>query len=119
MRKENVEVMANILYAVETGGQVYGGRCYDDFTPAYKNSSAEHAITIGAGAWYATEENAAPEDDSVINIRTHSRSWTQREFRRIWIRRTGAGTSWTRLLQRQSASRRLSLLLMESSARMP
>lgn len=55
MRKENVEVMANILYAVETGGQVYGGRCYDDFTPAYKNSSAEHAITIGAGAWYATE----------------------------------------------------------------
>lgn len=64
MRKENVEVMANILYAVETGGQVYGGRCYDDFTPAYKNSSAEHAITIGAGALVCDRSKAAPEDDS-------------------------------------------------------
>lgn len=47
--------MRNILYAVETGGQVYGGKQYDNFTPAYTNSQAEHAITIGAGAWYATE----------------------------------------------------------------
>lgn len=55
MKKEHIEVMVNILYAVETGGQVYGGRRYDDFTEAYHNSSNEHAITIGAGAWYATE----------------------------------------------------------------
>lgn len=55
MKKEYIEVMANILYAVETGGQIYGGRRYDDFTEAYHNSSNEHAITIGAGAWYATE----------------------------------------------------------------
>lgn len=47
--------MRNILYAVETGRQVYGGKQYDNFTPAYTNSQAEHAITIGAGAWYATE----------------------------------------------------------------
>ena len=55
MNSENREVMRNILYAVETGGQVYGGKQYDSFTPAYTNSQAEHAITIGAGAWYATE----------------------------------------------------------------
>ena len=48
-------VMKNILYAVETGGQVYGNQDYADFTRAYTNSSAEHAITIGAGQWYATE----------------------------------------------------------------
>ena len=47
--------MKKILYAVETGGQVYGKQDYKDFTQAYTNSSAEHAITIGAGQWYATE----------------------------------------------------------------
>lgn len=50
-----LEVMKKILYAVETGGQVYGNQVYNDFTEAYTNSSAEHAITIGAGQWYATE----------------------------------------------------------------
>ena len=49
------EVMRKIIYAVETGGQVYGNCRYDDFTMAYTNSSNEHAITIGAGCWYATE----------------------------------------------------------------
>ena len=47
--------MKKILYAVETGGQVYGNQDYKDFTEAYTNSSSEHAITIGAGQWYATE----------------------------------------------------------------
>lgn len=55
MNEKNREVMKNILYAVETGGQVYGGKRYNDFTAPYTNSSAEHAITIGAGAWYGTE----------------------------------------------------------------
>ena len=49
------DVMKKILYAVETGGQIYGNQAYGDFTEAYTNSSAEHAITIGAGQWYATE----------------------------------------------------------------
>ena len=48
-------VMRNIIYAVETGGQVYGQKDYADFTEAYTNSSAEHAITIGAGQWYGNE----------------------------------------------------------------
>lgn len=49
------DVMKKILYAVETGGQVYGRQDYTDFTEAYTNSGAEHAITIGAGQWYANE----------------------------------------------------------------
>ena len=49
------DVMKKILYAVETGGQVYGNQNYGAFTKAYTNSSIEHAITIGAGQWYATE----------------------------------------------------------------
>ena len=42
------DVLINIIGAVETGGQVYGQRRYDDYTEAYTNSSAENSITIGA-----------------------------------------------------------------------
>lgn len=49
------EVMKKILYAVESGGQIYGNQDYTDFTEPYTNSSAEDAITIGAGQWYANE----------------------------------------------------------------
>ena len=52
---EQMVVIRKIIYAVETGGQVYGNVRYDDFTEAYTNSSIEYAITIGGGQWYATE----------------------------------------------------------------
>lgn len=55
MTAKEKEVMRKIIYAVETGGQVYGQMDYADFTEAYTNSSDEHAITIGAGQWYAEE----------------------------------------------------------------
>lgn len=55
MTAKEKEVMRKIIYAVETGGQVYGQMDYADFTEAYTNSSNEHAITIGAGQWYAGE----------------------------------------------------------------
>lgn len=55
MTNEQKSVLRKIIYAVETGGQVYGQQDYSDFTEAYTNSSDEHAITIGAGAWYGTE----------------------------------------------------------------
>ena len=51
----NMVVLRNIMYAVETGGQVYGKCDYTDFTEAYTNTSEEHAITIGAGQWFGTE----------------------------------------------------------------
>ena len=49
------EVMHKIIFAVETGGQVYGNAGYGNFTQAYTNSQKEYAITIGAGGWFATE----------------------------------------------------------------
>lgn len=55
MTNEQKVVLRKIIYAVETGGQVYGQQDYSDFTEAYENNSDEHAITIGAGAWYGTE----------------------------------------------------------------
>jgi cell wall-associated NlpC family hydrolase len=55
MTNEQKAVLRKIIYAVETGGQIYGQQDYSDFTEAYTNSSEEHAITIGAGAWYAAE----------------------------------------------------------------
>lgn len=55
MTNEQKAVLRKIIYAAETGGQVYGQQDYSDFTEAYENNSDEHAITIGAGAWYATE----------------------------------------------------------------
>lgn len=55
MTTEQKNVLRKIIYAVETGGQVYEQQDYSDFTEAYTNSSDEHAITIGAGQWYAEE----------------------------------------------------------------
>jgi len=43
-----MSVLINCIGAVETGGQVFGCRRYDDYTTAYTNSSAEDSITIGA-----------------------------------------------------------------------
>lgn len=55
MTKEQREVLRKIIYAVETGGQVYGQQDYADFTGAYTNSDTEYSITIGAGQWYGPE----------------------------------------------------------------
>ena len=55
MTNEQKTVLRKIIYAAETGGQVYGQQDYSDFTEAYENSSDEHAITIGAGQWYGPE----------------------------------------------------------------
>lgn len=37
LSKTNLEILVKIIYAVETGGQVYGNCRYDDFTEAYEN----------------------------------------------------------------------------------
>lgn len=52
---KELEVMRNIIAAVETGGQVYGKGRYDDFTPAYANAPSETAITIGRYQHYGQE----------------------------------------------------------------
>ena len=55
LTKAELSVLRNIISGAETGGQVYGGGRYDDFTPAYANSKNEHAITIGKYQHYGQE----------------------------------------------------------------
>lgn len=47
------EVIRKVIYAVETGGHIYGNARYDCFIEAGTNTSNETAITIGAGQWHA------------------------------------------------------------------
>ena len=55
LTKKNMGILVKIIYAVETGGQVYGGADYKAFIEAYHNTPTETAITIGAGQWFANE----------------------------------------------------------------
>lgn len=57
-----MQVLINCIGAVETGGQVYGQRRYDDYTSAYTNSSAEDSITIGAFAEFRGNAKALLKD---------------------------------------------------------
>lgn len=55
MDKQNITVLRKILYAVESGDQIYGKQDYSCFAGAGANCDNEIAITIGAGQWYAGE----------------------------------------------------------------
>lgn len=55
MKKENITVLRKIIYAVESGGQIYGKQDYSAFDGVGANTPNEVAITIGAGQWYAGE----------------------------------------------------------------
>lgn len=55
MTDKQKEVLRNIIYAVESGGHVYGDNKYDCFIGAYTATDKEHAITIGTGQWMGVE----------------------------------------------------------------
>lgn len=55
MDKQNITVLRKILYAVESGDQIYGNQNYSCFAGVRANCDNEKAITIGAGQWYADE----------------------------------------------------------------
>ena len=55
MNNKNLNVLTNIIGAVETGGQVYGKKRYNDYTPPYKNTPNEHTITLGWAQNYGAE----------------------------------------------------------------
>lgn len=52
---KNLTVLTNIIGAVETGGQIYGKRRYNDYTAPYKNTPKEHTITLGWAQNYGHE----------------------------------------------------------------
>lgn len=117
MQKKNIEVLRKILYAVESGGQVYGCQNYAAFIGAGANCSNEKAITIGAGQWYAGEAKSSCRRFRE-RIQRSSKSWIIRELRVIYSRRTGPHTRLPRLLQKQNVSLRSSTQLLEENARM-
>lgn len=47
MTQKELDILTNIIGAVETGGQIYGKRRYECYVPPYHNSSAEHTCTLG------------------------------------------------------------------------
>lgn len=55
MNKKNMEVLTNVIGAVESGGQIYGQRRYDAYAAPYSNSNVEHTITLGWAQNYGTE----------------------------------------------------------------
>lgn len=83
-------VLKKILYAVETGGQVYGNQDYTDVTLQYTNSSAEHAITIGAGQWYGTEAKSL-----LMNIYTKYKSTFQKYDTKNLVYKDLINKSWS------------------------
>lgn len=48
-------ILANIIGALESGGQVYGNRRYDAYAGAYANSHNEKTCTLGWAQFYGNE----------------------------------------------------------------
>ena len=55
MNTSNMNVLTNVIGAVESGGQVYGERNYKAYTPPYTNTPNEHTITLGWAQNYGNE----------------------------------------------------------------
>ena len=55
LTKDELQVIINIIGAVETGGNQYSKGRYDDFTEAFANTPSEKAITIGKYQHYGNE----------------------------------------------------------------
>lgn len=52
MDKKHLDILANIIGAVETGGQIYGKRRYDAYVGPNSNTSKEQTCTLGWGGNY-------------------------------------------------------------------
>ncbi len=55
MDKKNLEILTNIIGAVESGGQIYGNRRYEAYAGAYTNSNFEKTCTLGWAQNYGNE----------------------------------------------------------------
>ena len=55
MTQQNMDVLTNVIGAVESGGQVYGRRDYAAYAAPYTNSEKEHTITLGWAQNYGAE----------------------------------------------------------------
>ena len=55
MTQEHLNILTNIIGAVESGGQVYGHRDYGAYASPYTNTENEHTITLGWAQNYGNE----------------------------------------------------------------
>jgi peptidoglycan hydrolase-like protein with peptidoglycan-binding domain len=55
MNEQNMNVLVNIIGAVESGGQIYGNRRYSAYSPPYKSTPNEHTITLGWAQNYGSQ----------------------------------------------------------------
>lgn len=55
MNQQNMDVLTNVIGAVESGGQVYGRRDYAAYAAPYTNSEKEYTITLGWAQNYGAE----------------------------------------------------------------
>ena len=55
MNQQNINVLVNVIGAVESGGQVYGRRNHAAYAAPYTNSEKEHTITLGWAQNYGAE----------------------------------------------------------------
>lgn len=58
----NMDVLRNVIGAVESGGQEYGRRNYAAYAEPYKNTPLEHTITLG---W---AQNYGPEAEKLVKL---------------------------------------------------
>lgn len=54
MTQKELDILTNIIGAVETGGQIYGKRRYECYVPPYHNSDKEHTCTLGWAGNYGS-----------------------------------------------------------------
>ena len=54
LSNKNLDVLVNIIGAVESGGQEYGKRRYETYADPYHTTSSEHTITIGWACNYGS-----------------------------------------------------------------
>ena len=102
MTDYEITVISSILFAVETGGNVYGNKDYSNFTEAYTNSEEEHAITIGAGGWMGAKQ----KNYSIVSgkqILPNLAVWILLALPRIWQRPIGVHTEFQRIRRKQNA----------------
>lgn len=55
MNQKNLEVLTNVIGAVESGSQVYGKRRYNMYSPPYHSTPKEHTCTLGWACCYGHE----------------------------------------------------------------
>ena len=55
MTEKHLNILTNIIGAVESGGQVYGHRDYGAYASPYTNTENEHTITLGWAQNYGNE----------------------------------------------------------------